>query len=183
MALYLKKQIPSLDQLINNEISQLNNSNINQRYSNENHLILKKKILVIQHLNQLSNTMNFSSQNNSFYTDIDCKIEINDVPKKIPDLSELYKNGRQVISYNSYNLILQSMSIVKQDEDKTSYVYFNLLDNNYYWDRSCNEPIVGGIDAIGYLEGNKVKAFDGNIYIVKTTDIDKVLEDYIQNIK
>ena len=32
MALYLKKQIPYLDQLINNEISQLNNSNINQRY-------------------------------------------------------------------------------------------------------------------------------------------------------
>ena len=78
MALYLKKQIPSLDQLINNEISQLNNSNINQRYSNENHLILKKKILVIQHLNQLSNTMNFSSQNNSFYTSKNYKKKSNE---------------------------------------------------------------------------------------------------------
>ena len=81
MALYLKKQIPSLDQLINNEISQLNNSNINQRYSNENHLILKKKILVIQHLNQLSNTMNFSSQNNSFYTSKNYKKKVMKIKK------------------------------------------------------------------------------------------------------
>ena len=115
----------------------------------------------------------YNEADGKYYADEACQknieVDLNALGRRDGNLvisSDKVYDIRHVYKKKNVEQVKEEVPVTNNTGDSSIYIYYNKLDQKYYFDPECTKEIVGGPSSLGHVGIDVINGFDGKLYTI-----------------